>query len=136
MKIINKYYSILLSIYEKPLGIPRDFDSLTQLQRVWLRVTAFYTPLHLWVIFVFFMVAISDTDELFEADSDALGIWAFLLAPLLIYWIPSGLSSLIKFIKADKDTKQLSLNRDILINILLVLAIIALVVLIFRWITF
>ena len=136
MKIINKYYSILLSIYEKPLGIPRDFDSLTQLQRVWLRVTAFYTPLHLWVIFVFFMVAISDIDELFEADSDALGAWSLLLAPLLIYWIPSGLSSLIKFIKADKDTKQLSLNRDILINILLVLAIIALVVLIFRWITF
>ena len=135
MKIINKYYSILLTIYEKPLGIARDFDSLTPLQRVWLRVTAFYTPFHLWVIFFFIEQAILDIDELFEADSDVLLAWSFLLAPLLIYWIPSWLSSLIKFIKADKDTKQLSLNRDILINILLVLAIIALVVLIFRWIT-
>ena len=133
MKIINKYYSILLTIYEKPLGIPRDFHSLTPLQRVWLRVTAFYTPFHLLVIFL--AITISDVDELFEADSDALWGWSLLLAPLLIYWIPSWLSSLIKFIKADKDTKQLSLNRDILINILLVLAIIALVVLIFRWIT-
>jgi hypothetical protein len=148
MKYLERYSEFILKQYSKITSLPSNLVSLSSLQKTWLVLTVTSTPAFLTGIIINFAFVIdqyqrdgttgrySNSVTLLELD-DFLGFViaiAMLLTPALVYWFFDYGSRLVKWVIGDNKI-HFSLERNILINIALVLLILALSVLIIRWIS-
>ena len=138
MGIIKKYGEFILIIYGRFTPIPKNINSFNFFQRLWLLATGLFFP---FVIALLIPIYEELTDEYIIENYGLQLEWiplyiAYFFSPVFVYYGFTFINQAYKWISGDFDITTLSINRAFLINILLVLAIIALVVLIIRWITF